>query len=774
MAEEQLQELEESDEFVTLDDDEIDELFEDVPIASEAKPELAKKDKTLPLMIGLLILISLIVSATIYYIYNKKKENLQELNETKTLIQNIQNAQIKKEIQENNKTANPLMIEKSNELSNDSNRDKLLNTREDIALFNNALSHYNLGVAKLKSKELEKAKEEFLISLNEEKLKFESRLNLAIIAYMQKDGKNFEENLQMAYDLLPSKKSSPLYSYYRTLIDYYRGFFAEALVPLHNQSSNYYPKKKLYLNVKLSTLTQNLPKAIDLLQKDEDLDALFPLGILYAKIGNLELSSKYLEKAIKEGNFKLESKSALALVEIKKGMLSKSAKILKSLKDLNDSSKNSLYPIKVILKKSLFDPIYAQKEFQKNIILDDTNRLSTILYFAPYMIIDPKFSSANIEKGVKNIYIDNLNPAFSNLLQSTNLSTATQYAITGIKEGLSGSQIKARDIFINAIKEYPNSSRLHYNLALTYAKMYQFKKALKEFKKSLALDRNNLLSLVFAHYSKLLLHHEDDSASIKDTILNSSASEDEKKRAFTLLAISSKSVSDLRYKKNGGIFDKTIQLISNLLLDEQSGYKESASSLLKMLPHDIVANILELDASMHDKDIKTYAKEVQKRFFDKKTNLNLLLSNTSLPRELYTKVLSIAGLIHKLDLELSNKLPQANDSIGLLQTLGYTQIYLQNFDEAYKIYNHLIDDLKQNDSHTLLLGAIASIGSNHHANAIALLELSKLDNRANLESRFALGLLYLESRNFEGASIEFNKIGDIGFNSQYFDFKLKN
>ena len=58
-----------------------------------------------------------------------------------------------------------------------------------------------------------------------------------------------------------------------------------------------------------------------------------------------------------------------------------------------------------------------------------------------------------------------------------------------------------------------------------------------------------------------------------------------------------------------------------------------------------------------------------------------------------------------------------------------------------------IDELKVRDAYTLFLGAVASTAAQHHENAIALLELSKLKNKNLYESRFALALLYLEIKN---------------------------
>ena len=70
------------------------------------------------------------------------------------------------------------------------------------------------------------------------------------------------------------------------------------------------------------------------------------------------------------------------------------------------------------------------------------------------------------------------------------------------------------------------------------------------------------------------------------------------------------------------------------------------------------------------------------------------------------------------------------------------------------------------------MGAIASTAAGHHGNAIALLELANLKNKSFSESRYALGLLYLELKNNEAATIQFAHIDANYFLSQYFDFEI--
>lgn len=112
------------------------------------------------------------------------------------------------------------------------------------------------------------------------------------------------------------------------------------------------------------------------------------------------------------------------------------------------------------------------------------------------------------------------------------------------------------------------------------------------------------------------------------------------------------------------------------------------------------------------------------------------------------------------------------DISSIMQTLAYLEIYTNNFEEAFTLYNKLIDDFNKKDTHTIFLASVAAIGASHPENAIALLELSKLIDPSNVESRYALGLLYQEVGNFEAASAQYRNIGNIGFKSQYFDFNI--
>ena len=105
--------------------------------------------------------------------------------------------------------------------------------------------------------------------------------------------------------------------------------------------------------------------------------------------------------------------------------------------------------------------------------------------------------------------------------------------------------------------------------------------------------------------------------------------------------------------------------------------------------------------------------------------------------------------------------------------MALSSIYTQDFEEAYTIYNELIDQYKLRDAHTLFLAAIAATGAKHPANAIALLELARRKNPKHSESRYALALLYLQTQNNKGAVITLKHMQEMDFQSQFFNFRIR-
>ena len=155
------------------------------------------------------------------------------------------------------------------------------------------------------------------------------------------------------------------------------------------------------------------------------------------------------------------------------------------------------------------------------------------------------------------------------------------------------------------------------------------------------------------------------------------------------------------------------------------------------------------------------------------SNLHSLYYGGALVRELYIYLAFVTGNLSYVIEELQQNLISEDQSPnGTMQALGLAYIYHQDFEKAFATYNTLIDNLKEDDVRTKFLGAVSAIGAGHYNNAVALLQISKLDSIASLESRYALGLLYQQSGNIKSAIMLFNGIANKGFMSEFFDFQI--
>ena len=141
---------------------------------------------------------------------------------------------------------------------------------------------------------------------------------------------------------------------------------------------------------------------------------------------------------------------------------------------------------------------------------------------------------------------------------------------------------------------------------------------------------------------------------------------------------------------------------------------------------------------------------------------------------IHVNLMHIAGLLNlerQKFKELIN-VSGAKDE-GILQTLAYLDIFAQQYEEAYALYNSLIDDYGAKDTKTLFLAAVAAVGANNPNSAIALLQLSKLTDKNNKESKAALGMLYQEVKNYEAAISQYKTLPN-NFKSEFFTFDINN
>lgn len=670
------------------------------------------------------------------------------------------------------------MIAKANYLYANGSKQKALSLYENIAQYSEAISQYNLGVAQLKNKQYATALKTFSLAIQNDEKRCVSAINAAVCALHLDDKDSFKYYIDLAYAYLPYEINSPLYSYYNTLINYYNKDYLSALNSLKNSTSNEYPLIQKNLSAKINALYGNDYAAIDAMENNfADFDD-FSLALLYARVGDFTLAKSHFDESIIKNIQPVKSQLALSLINIKLGQLTKAATQIKNITDMYPEEVYIHYPIKVKLHEGLFDTLKAQKRYRDRTLNTKNTIYQKIFAFSPYKIFNANQTISYIRKGNANIYIDNVQSAKEYLKTSSSSSSVNIGITQAIKKALELKIREANQDLQRLIKIQPKHSILHYNLALTYAQMGDIKKANEHFLRSYYLDAQNYLSGIYAIMTSQIINKESTKLKsiITDAVINEDVTE-ENELYKTLLYISNNDYISAVDWLDNDYKQRPLYLLLNtviaLKLNNLEVAKKSSLKLTLLLPQEILPHLIYIDAHFSELPEKKYAMKVLKYLKEQNFTFNDLYYGPYITRFLYIKQNLIIGKLYYLRRQLKNVLESTDkDTHEIESALALASLYDKQYEEAYTIYNHLIDELKVRDAYTLFLGAVASTAADHHENAIALLELSKLKNSTLFESRYALGLLYLEIKNNSGAAIQLSKIEKEGFISNYFDFDI--
>ena len=735
--------------------------------------EEESKKKKIILFGGITIIIVLLIVVTVLLLlfkHSKVEQNIDFSILDKKLDTN------KTVIIEPTKLEN--MIAKANYLYTNGSKEKALTLYEDIAQYSKAISEYNLGVAQLKGEQYTIALKTFQNAIKNNEKRCVSAINAAVCCLHLNDEKSFNYYINLAYAYLPYEINSPLYSYYYTLINYYKKNYLSALNSLKNASSNTYPEVQDHLSAKINALYNNNYDAIDALEKLSDPSDTFSLGVLYARIGDFNLAISHLQNALVREIHPIRSKLALGLINLKAGHIKTATQDINFVTKKYPNKVHNYYPITVALKNSLFNSQKAQKLYRSKIIKSQNIAFEKIFYFSPYKIFNANQTISYIRKGNANIYIDNVASAQKYLKHSTSSSNVNAGITRAIKKALSMKIREANKTLQRLAKIQPKHSILQYNLALTYAQLGNINQAYKHFLRSYHLDAKNYLSGIYAVMTGEMINK--DTRKLKSIITNSvnlEENSEENNLYKTLLHISTNDYLSTVEWIGNKYKQRPLYLVLSTLIGMKLHHYEKAQKAAQKLtiefPHDILPHLIYIETHFYNDTPAKYVENVNRYLKQQSFSFTDLYYGPYITRHLYIQENLITGQLYYLRKQLEAKLDSTTEETHEIESsLALTALYNKQYEESYMLYNHLIDELKVRDTMTLYLGAVASTAANHHANAIALLELSILKNRSFYESRYALALLYLETNNNEGATIQLGKIKSNNFSSNYFDFMI--
>lgn len=751
------------------------ETKEETPQESEGAKSKFKLTKKLLMLIGASILIFILLITALIAAFSGSDEpesQVIKLEEPKlitppTITQKFQSSKIDS------------MLIKANKLYESGNKAEALKIYENIAVYNESLSNYNLGVSKMNQGLFKDAINSFKDAIANNENIAVSAINLAVCALEINDERLFEYYIDLANAFINRDSDVNLYEFYNALVNYYRGYYIEALHALDLSNSKYYTSQKEYLRSKILSYLHEDQEAIQAIKAVEDYDISLPLGLLHARLGEYKEAKKYLNKALVDEKNAPSTYLAISLIDLKTGEFGSAAKTLKMLNDFNSTFVRDTYPIKTILNPELFDINLAQNNYDLTKFFDQNSLYQILFYFTPYKAFNPKQTIEYIRKGGLSLFVDESSIADEYLETSGIVSKANVMLSQAIFKALNNKLREANSDFLEITKLYPNHSIVQFNLALTFAQLGDFAQAYKHFVTSYHLDPSNYIAGAYAIMAAKMIGRDAKrlTKEVMDTMdTDTNLDQDNIYKAMIQLTQGNQGALNdwLDKNYNETVLNIVFNIICAYITDRNDIVILATDKLNQKLPNDVLTNIIYSVTRFDVKNIKNYAKDIQVKFLTTKLDKGTLYGGATIIKTEYIKLLQIAGLLNIERESIIKDLKISSDNTkDILHTLAYLSLFTGHYEEAYTIYNELVNTEKEEDANTLFLASVASIGANHPDSAIAYLELAKLTNPTYSEARLALGFLYQEVGNIDAAITQYSGLGDSKYQSQFFTFRLE-
>lgn len=745
-----------------------------------------------PLMIGLIaagvLVFVIIILLIVMLIVGSSKTQDEPLSTTsRKIIQPapILSGQKRPEIDD---TELGNMIKKANILYEQGDKMEALGLFESIATYSQSIAHYNLGVIKLKEKDYTKAIASFDSAIVAGEDISVSAFNAAYSAYMLGDINLYEYYLGIAQSYLYHTANQPLYSYLYGLLQYYKGFYFESLSPFLNPSSTSYDKESKKLASEAFLIFGDEYNAIAQLKQVANRDDNFAIALLHARLGEYAQAKQYLYEYLASHAGDSQALMALQLIELKNSNYKESALLLDRLNAKEEDAKVfDIYPIRAKLRDDLFDINLAQENFWNRRF--EHNKMlgyKILFYYAPFLVFDAKKALAIIDDGNLQAHASNIENAKSTLQEGQKVAQINRQIAQDLRALALNQDI--RDTIKSmeqSLQVYPNHSILHYNLALLYAQSNDFDSAYTHFIRSYHLDSDNLIAGIFALICAELTYR--NTTRLSNVISNDLAEANITDRIhhqflLSLFRYTSDSPADslswFNDMQKQPIYERkpiyyALKAVYGIYATKEEQVVSAFENLRKIYPKDVVTHTMYELSKRFNINLKDVALQMNIMYKEKSLDMRSIYYGPSLARELYVYVGFVTGSLRSIQEELESKLiVETHTNNGILQALALSNIYSNDFEEAFAIYNALLDDLKENDSQTQFLAAIAAMGAKRHENAVALLQLAKTESATNFEAKYALGLLYQEGKNMKAATQHYDKLANSHFESEFFDFEI--
>lgn len=607
---------------------------------------------------------------------------------------------------------------------------------------------FNKAVSLLNKNEYEKAIALFKKTVKI--LKIPSFLNIGIAYYKLGDYENAKLYLDRIFELNIDIKHN-VYAYMSACYYLYNitenfNYIDKIIDTAKNNPRLSDHSKRLLIDAYI--LLGEYKKALKILDTlDFDLD--LKKGILYLKIRDYHSATVYLEKAL-ENTVNQEMYNRVLWLLVYKDLKTNKLDLLLEHIEMIDDRKGEFQTNREMPLKIFFNPKkYTTEEYLEQITTFDENRkIDFIFYFAPFIF------SENTE-----VFYD-----------------AYKGFVFGQKQSIESLEkmVEYNAHFLDVIKDDPilkvyklqqslgidTKSYVYYNLALSYAHVYDFNNAYKYFTKAYKLNPGNKLFAVMTLLSAKRINlavpdREYIEKNIQKTggLFNAFALEVYKLIINPELKIKLPEAS-AKYKRT--IFYKGIKFVESV---DKDGIKKD-DPLIKQYPKDPLVYLMNL--IIRPKNISDY-----KYFSNIQDNLPLkmndnFLSGPLLVTNYYIDLLKAMGLFKNADFNYTRKSTPSN-----LRSIALRDLHFGKPESTIQILEFLQENYKLEDRYTLYMVVAAMLEANRYNDASVQISLIKaiLDDDG---ADFLTGVQLIQELKLRSVAQYFKE----PYNDSYIDFKL--
>jgi len=579
---------------------------------------------------------------------------------------------------------------------------KLKMNQEKLALqveFNKAVMH-------LSKNEYEKA-----ISIFENTakiLKIPSFLNIGIAYYKMGSNKNAKIYLDRIYKLRVGIKGN-IYSYMSACYYLYKITdnydYIDRIINIAKKSKKLSEHAKR-LVADAYILLKEYKKALKVL--DSMTFALdIKKAILYLKLKDYKKATLYLEKA-KDKTVNQDVYNKILWLMVYKDLKTNNLDLLFEHIDLINERRSTFKTNLQMPLKMYFNPRkYTSKEYLEQITKFDINRkIDFIFYFAPFIFSENKEIFYDASKGF----------IFGSKQNITSLEKMVDYNakfLTVIKDDPIIREFKLKEIL-----EVDTKSYVYYNLALTYAQIYDFANAHKYFKKAYKLNPGNKLFSAMTLISAIRINK---TVNDKDYIEKNLAKRDGLYKYFGFelykmiinpdMKLKMPKVSD-KYKRT--IFYKALNFLNNV---DEKGIQRKDPLLIEH-PKDPLVYLMNLTIRDKKQSDYQYFSYIQDNI-PLKYNYNFL-SGPLVVTNYYVDLLKAMGLFKNADFTLTN-----HSSPSYLRSVALRNLHFNKPESTIKILEDLQEKYKLEDKYTLYMIVAAMLEAGRYNDASVQISLIK-------------------------------------------------